>query len=328
MINTLLILVGGIMLLVKGADYLVEGASSLAKRFGVPSLVIGLTVVAFGTSAPEFVVNMIAAVRGNAAIALGNINGSNIVNILLAIGLAALITRIPVRSRTVLKEIPFMLLAGISLLIVVSDVFLIGAEHASIDRIEGLMLLGFFGVFLYYLFLSARDNMALAKVESHERSVGVSTLFTVMGLAGLIIGAKLTVDSGVSIASALGVSEGLIGLTFVAIGTSLPEIVASISAARKGEMDLAVGGIIGSNIFNIFLVIGATAAISPVELQVGASEVEDAGIALIAMLLLFGAILLNRWRSGPSDTQSISRLEGVVFVTIYVVYLIFTLIRG
>lgn len=316
------------MLLVKGADYLVEGSSSLAKRFGVPTLVIGLTVVAFGTSAPEFVVNLIAAARGSAGIALGNINGSNIVNILLATGLAALITRIPVRSRTVLKEIPFMLLAGLSLLVVISDGFLLGAGEASINRIEGLMLLGFFGVFLYYLFLSARDNMALAKVESQDRSVVLSALFTIMGLAGLIIGAKLTVDSGVTIAGALGVSEGLIGLTFVAIGTSLPEIVASLSAAKKGEMDLAVGGIIGSNIFNIFLVIGATAAISPVELRVGSSEIQDAGIALIAMLLLFGAILLNRWRKGPSDTQSISKLEGVIFVSVYIAYFIFTLVRG
>lgn len=311
------------MLLIKGADYLVDGSSSIARRLGVSTLVIGLTVVAFGTSAPELVVNILSASSGATDLALGNINGSNIANILLILGVAAFVTTIPVKSRTVLKEIPFMLLAGIALVVVISDPILNGVE-ASISRTDGLLLLCIFLIFLYYMFLSAKEAPG-AKVEEPKYKFPAAVLFTVMGLAGLVIGGKLAVDGATGIATGIGISETLVGLTIVALGTSLPELVSAVVAAVKGETDLAVGNVVGSNIFNILLVLGSTAVIAPI--QVGGSATMDALIALVVMMIFFIALFLNK-NGRSKDKKGLDRTTGIVFVALYVIYIVFIVVRG
>ncbi|MFH1711882.1 MAG: sodium:calcium antiporter, partial [Patescibacteria group bacterium] len=233
MLLFIVFILAGFYLLIKGADYLVDGSSSIARRLGISTLVIGLTVVAFGTSAPELAVNILSASSGNTELAFGNINGSNIANILLILGMTAWFTRVPIKSRTVVKEIPFMLLAGVILIVLTLDVILEGGAVAQLSRIDGIVLLSFFAIFMYYMFLSIKGTGA-AKVEKAKISLPTASLMTVLGLAMLIVGGYLAVQGASGIALALGVSQTFIGLTIVAIGTSLPELVASIVAARKG----------------------------------------------------------------------------------------------
>lgn len=312
------------MILIKGADYLVDGSSSIASRLGVSSLVIGLTVVAFGTSAPELIVNIISASSGATDLALGNINGSNIANILLILGVAAFITTIPVKSRTVLKEIPFMLLSGLALVIVASDQFLNGASQDVISRTDGMMLLCIFLIFLYYLFLSAKEAPT-AKVEKPKYKFPLAVLFTVMGLVGLFVGGKLVVSGATAIAEVIGISESLIGLTVVALGTSLPELVSAVVASVKGKTDLAIGNVVGSSIFNILLVLGATAVISPIVISQRAAL--DALIALLVMLMFFAALFLNK-NGRSKDAKGLDRATGIIFILLYVVYIVYIVIRG
>ncbi len=323
----ILFLVAGLMLLVKGADYLVEGGSEIAKRFKISPIVIGLTIVAFGTSAPELVVNILSALQGSAELALGNINGSNIANILLILGASALISHIPVRSRTVVKEMPFMLLAGVMMMLFLLDPLISQAEHFELSRMDGIALLGFFAVFMYYLVLSARQ-VSKKKLEKPKRKTWIAIGMTIMGLLGLMIGARLTVDSATSIALAIGISEGLIAVSVIAIGTSLPELVSSLVAAKKGEMDMAVGGIIGSNVFNILMVVGITATISPSPLQVGTDVVWDSLFAFIAMIILFFTIFVDQYSKDKFTSTGISRFEGAGFLLLYIVYIIYIVLRG
>jgi cation:H+ antiporter len=259
----------GIFLLLKGADYLVEGSSSLAKKFGIPTLVIGLTIVAFGTSMPELIVNIIAAVKGSGDIALGNILGSNIANILLILGITAAIASIKVQHSTTWKEIPFSLLAAIVILVFSSVLALDGLAVNSILRSEGIILLLFFGIFLYYVFeltMKNKSKMKDDKLEIKTLSSFKIFLYILAGLVALYFGGTWTVDGAVAIARLFGMSEYFISLTIVAIGTSLPELITSIIAARKHDVDLAVGNIVGSNIFNIFWILGITSLIHPISI--------------------------------------------------------------
>lgn len=327
MLLSIVSVLGGFMLLIKGADYLVDGSSAIARRLGVSTLVIGLTFVAFGTSAPELVVNILSATSGSTELAFSNINGSNIANILLILGFTALIGRIPVKSRTVMKEIPFMLLAGIMLIVFVSDPWLNGISEPTISRIDGIALLGFFVIFMYYLILSSRD-LGGAKVEAPKLSLPLASTFTVFGLAGLVIGGKLAVDGATDIALGIGVSETLVGLTVVALGTSLPELVSSIVAARKGETDLAIGNVVGSNIFNILLVLGVTSIITPI--PVSGRGIEDALFALAAMLIFFFALFLNRLGKSQKG-KGLDKRTGAVFLAIYIAYIayiVYIVVRG
>lgn len=328
MISQILFLIGGLMLLVKGADYLVDGSKDIAVRFGVPTLVIGLTIVAFGTSAPELVVNILAAAEGNADIALGNVNGSNIANILLILGAAAIITHIPVRSRTVFKEIPFLILSGIMLIVFLLDPLLNDGTRFALSQTDGIALLGYFAIFMFYLIMTAKSVKPDRKKQKSSHSLPVAAVITIGGLAGLIIGAWLTVNSATELARGFGVSEGLIAVSLVAVGTSLPELVSSIVAARKGEMDLAVGGIVGSNIFNILMVVGVTATISPRPLVVEASVVWDSVFALGAMIVLFFAIYFDQYRRDRFTSTGISRIEGAGFLVLYAAYIAYIIIRG
>jgi cation:H+ antiporter len=265
MVITITLLVAGFLLLIKGADLLVDGSSSIAKRFGISDLVIGLTVVAFGTSAPELVVNLVSAFGGTADIAIGNILGSNIANILLILGITGVIAPLAVQRSTTWKEVPFSLLAVLAVGVMANDVLFGGASESVLTRGDGLILLGFFAVFLYYIFGVAKqgspDESTSEKVVA--RGLPRSLAFIVLGLAALIIGGKWVVDSAITLATLWGLSEAVIGLTVVAIGTSLPELSTSIVAALKGKADIAIGNVVGSNIFNIFWILGVTSVIAP-----------------------------------------------------------------
>ncbi len=308
----------GFVLLIKGADWLVDGASSLAKKAGISAIVIGLTVVAFGTSMPEFVVNVLAGIKGTANIALGNILGSNIVNILLILGLSMIIRPLIVKNNTIWKEIPLAVLAVVVLWIMASDIFIDNASASFLSRADGLIMILFFLIFLYYI-LSIRHSDVEIGDKIKKISYSTSFLMIVGGLVCLILGGKWIVDGAILIAESLGVSEALIGLTIVAIGTSLPELATSIAAVVKKNSDIAVGNIIGSNIFNIFWVLGATSLIKPLPIS---TEINiDILVTLFATLLLFVFTLIG-------ERAKLTRGQGVVFVGLYIIYVIYLIIRG
>jgi cation:H+ antiporter len=309
----------GIILLLKGADYLVEGSSSLAKKFGISTLVIGLTIVAFGTSMPELIVNILAALRGSGSIAFGNIVGSNIANILLILGVTAIIVPLTVQKSTVWKEVPFSLLATIILVIFASTFITDNLVSNTLYRFEGIILLLFFSIFLYYVFeLTKKHKKTEDKLEIPNLNTWKITLFIVGGLIALYFGGKWTVEGAIAIAKLFGMSEYFISLTVLAIGTSLPELITSIVAALKGDADLAVGNAIGSNIFNIFWVLGISAIITPLAIPT---------FAITDLLILIGvnAILLTFMLIGKK--HKIERWQGILFVLAYMGYITYLIIR-
>jgi len=323
MILTYILFFVGIFLLIKGANYLVEGSSTLARKLRVPTIVIGLTIVAFGTSTPELVVNIIAALKGSTEVAFGNIIGSNIANILLVLGITAILCPIKVESQTVKKEIPFAILAVIVLFIVSNYLLIDNIDITSLTRVSGLVLLCFFAIFIYYTIDLTKQSKK--KIENKELGINVKTnmlktiAFIVGGLIALIIGAEWTVNGAIFIAEQLGLSEFLISATIIAIGTSLPELVTGISAARKTEPGLAVGNAIGSNIFNIFWILGVTAVIAPVIVPNFINI--DIMILLIASVLLFGFLLIGK-------KYELEKWQGILFIILYIAYIIFLGIRG
>jgi len=321
--TNIIALLAGFFMLIKGADYLVEGSSSIAKRFGIPTLVIGLTVVAFGTSAPEIVVNLVAAISNNPEIALGNINGSVIANTLLILGIGALITRIPVKSRTVMKEIPFMILAALVLLIVSMDQVFNGAAVATLSRTDGIIMILVFGIFLYYLFLSVQGLPK--KKERAKMSIAKAIGLTFVGLLGLALGASLTVDGASSLALTMGISESLVALTVVALGTSLPELTTAIVAARKRETDLAIGAVVGSNIFDILLGLGLSATIAP--MVISNNVIIDIAIVLGALIILLIALFIPS-KAKVESGRCLDRREGIMLLCLYALYILYIVIRG
>jgi cation:H+ antiporter len=315
LINFLLLTVG-FVILIYGANKLVDAASDLALRLNVPKIVIGLTIVAFGTSAPELSVNLLAAAKQNSDIALGNVIGSNILNILLILGIAAFITPLGVKSNTTWIEIPLALLAALLVLAATSERWLGQMGEASvISRSEGLFLLAFFIIFLVYNFQLARQGSnEEMDIEAKLYSMPKAILFITLGLGLLVLGGQLIVNNAVVIAKELGLSERLIGLTVVSIGTSLPELATSVAAARKKSVDLAIGNIVGSNIFNVFLVLGLSALITPI--PVSPEALLDILVNILASTLLFLFLFTGRGRQ-------LERLEGSVFLLIYATYLAF-----
>jgi cation:H+ antiporter len=313
-----ILLVVGFILLIKGADLLVDGATFIAKRLKVSNLLIGLTVVAFGTSTPELFVNIIAAVKATPAIAIGNILGSNIFNILLILGISSLIYPLTVTKGTVWKEIPLTLLAVVMVGIMANKTLIFGKGMSGLSRIDGLILLAFFAAFLFYLLKIAKPAEQNVGEMEVTKKFGLlkSSLALVAGFAALFIGAKLVVDSAVILAAKFGVSESFIGLTIVAAGTSLPELATSAVAAAKKNCDIAVGNIVGSNIFNIFLILGLSATISPLPFQ--SKNNIDIGVAILASLFLFIFMFSGKKRS-------LDRWEGAVFVVLYAAYISFLL---
>jgi cation:H+ antiporter len=321
MLITLLILFIGLAVLVIGGELLVRGASSVSKQYGVSSLVIGLTIVAFGTSAPELVVNLVSAFSGNTDIALGNIVGSNIVNILIILGVCAVMVRMKVASSTVWKEIPFAVLAMIAVFLVSFDKLINNDATSVITRGDGLLLISFFAIFMYYIVELARKDVT---ARAHDDEIAVykkshSILFIIIGLVMLFFGGKMFVEQAVILAKLAGLSEMFIGLTIVAIGTSLPELVTSIIAARKGEADLAVGNIVGSNIFNVFWILGITAVITPVTISDAA--IFDVLFSIFVSLLLFFVLFIGK-------KHELGKNKGVVFIGLYVIYIAYLLARG
>lgn len=318
MITNILLIIGGFFLLIKGADYLVGGSSSLARRMGISALVVGLTVVAFGTSAPELFVNIFAAIRGTTDIAIGNILGSNLANMLLILGAAAVFTPLALQSSTVWKEIPFSLLAAVLVFLFGSDILLEGALLNQVGRIDGIALLSLFFIFIVYTF-GIRKGGEQPEEKIEVMNVWKSVLFLIGGLVALGVGGKLVVDGASNVALSLGVSANLIGLTIVALGTSLPELVTSITAARKGHTDIAIGNVIGSNIFNIFFVLGVTAVIRP--LPFGLANLIDTIAVVVATLLLFFMLFVGK-------KHVIERWNGIVLICLYVGFIVFAVLRG
>lgn len=310
----IVLLLIGLVVLIYGANFLVDGGSALAHRLKVSNMVIGLTVVAFGTSTPEFVVNVVSSMDGSSALALGNVLGSNIFNILAILGVTALIVPLGVKKMTTWVEIPLAVLAAVLVLL-----FINGDPAGTITRAEGICLLCFFIIFLVYTLMLAKFGAAGdgEEIEIKNYSVGKSVLFILLGLVGLIGGGRLLVNGAVSIAQSMGISERIIGLTIVSIGTSLPELATSIIAARKKNADMAIGNVVGSNIFNTFLILGASATITP--LQVPQGSLLDLIVNIVAAGLLFLFIFTGRGRK-------ISRWEGGILLVIYIVYL-FLVIR-
>lgn len=304
-------LILGLILILIGANALTDGGAALAKHYKIPPLVIGLTVVAFGTSTPELAVSMSAALNNNADIALGNVIGSNIFNIFMIVGITALIAPIRIGKSTLSREIPFCLLSAIVIFALGNDIMLDQADHNLISRADGLVLLAFFAIFLAYTFSIAKSGDLEGSEQLPTMKLGKALIYIVIGLGALILGGQWFVDGASDIARMFGISESVIALTLVAGGTSLPELATSIVAARKNNPDIAIGNVVGSNLFNLFFVLGASASIQPIAVN-GINNVDFiTHIAACVLLLIFGVFFRKRL---------INRTEGFILVLCYVIY--------
>lgn len=328
----IILLIVGFVLLIKGADIFVDGASSTAKHFGMPKILIGLTIVAFGTSAPEFAVSIKSLLAGSGDMMVGNVIGSNILNVLLILGAASLIRTLPVKNSTLKKEIPLLIFLSVMFAALMCDKLFGFTDANSFTRQDGLVLVLAFGIFMYYLIGTTRRRIRHKKineklvragkpekykivedddVEIKPMSIQKAIVFILLGIAGIIFGSNFVVDSASTIARAMGVSDALIALTIVAFGTSLPELVTSVVAARKGECDIAIGNVVGSNIFNIGIVAGI-----PILLLGGVSDMTsfnyiDVAAMLLAVVLLFFFTIKDR---------HVGKFEGAIFLLIFLAY--------
>lgn len=319
-ILSVVLLLAGFVLLVKGADVFVDGSSSIAKFLKIPTIVIGLTIVAFGTSAPEAAVSIIAGIKGSNDIAVGNVIGSNMFNLLVVLGISAAIKSVAIDSQIIKRDYPFMLLATLVLTLFSFTAFFGGETGNSISRIEAFVLLALMAVFLYLVISAAlrtrKENSDALEEDKPKYGIVKSIIFTVGGLAGIIIGGQLVVDSASDIALRLGMSETLVGLTIVAIGTSLPELVTSIVAAKKGESDIAIGNVVGSNVFNILFVLAASAAITP--MNINGQSLFDLVILSVATVIAYVFCVTQK---------KVNRPEGVILVLMYAGYMTYAIVR-
>lgn len=312
---TYILLIIGFILLIKGADYFVEGSSNLAKALKIPTLIIGLTVVAFGTSAPEAVVSIVASTKGSNEIALSNIIGSNIFNLLAVLGISAIVKGLKASRQIITKDFLFSILATLILIAMMFDKFLSGDKLNIITRGEGLVLLSILVLYVYSLILTASKEKKLIK-EKHKLTPK-DILMLVLGLSAVILGGELVVKSSQQIALNLGISETLVGLTIVSIGTSLPELVTSIVAAKKGETDIALGNVIGSNIFNILFVLGISSTLSPILVN---------NQSLIDVLILLGITIICYIFT--IYNQRIGRTKGIIMALTYLIFMIYIIMRA
>ncbi len=316
----ILLLLGGLALILGGANGVTDGASSIARRFRISPIVIGLTIVSFGTSAPELAVSLSSAIQGNADFAIGNVVGSNLFNTLMLVGVTALVAPIVITKNTLRKEIPLAVLASLVLLICANDVLLNGGEVNIIERTDGLLLLCFFAIFMGYTFAIARggdDAQQQQDEGSKELPVWRASLYLLIGLAALILGGDWFVKGASGIARGLGVSEAIIGLTLVAGGTSLPELATSVVAALKKNPEIAIGNAIGSNLFNIFFVLGCSATVTPLRVS-GITNFDLLSLVAAGVLLWFFGLVIAK--------RTITRIEGAVLVLCYVGYIAFLLL--
>lgn len=298
----ILLLVLGFAMLIKGADWFVDGASGIATKLGIPQLVVGLTIVAMGTSAPEAAVSISAALKDNAGIAIGNVVGSNILNILIILGITATIVSVAIQKSTLVIEIPFM--------IVITGVLVFMGSDGMISRVEGIILWVLFIAYLVYLFILAKNGKEEEATE--QKSIGKLLLLTAVGIVVIVVGSNFTVDSATAIARAFQISERFIGLTIVALGTSLPELVTSVTAARKGNADIAIGNIVGSNIFNILFILGTTALITPIPYEAG--FITDGIIAIATGVVLWLSVFRKK---------ELRRPAGIIMLVLYAAYFVY-----
>ena len=309
MLLSILLLIIGFIILIKGADIFVDSASSLARNFKLSTIFIGLTIVSFGTSAPEFAVSIQALLKGNGEIILGNVIGSNIMNVLLILGISSLFHSLNVKDDTVHKELPFTLLLSTLLIVLINDQ-LFGFSENNFTRQDGIALILFFTIFIYYLITIMKNKVNKEEDESIKYNIPTSFFYIIIGIICIVFGSNFVVDSASNIAMQLGVSQRMISLTIVALGTSLPELVTSVVATRKGEYDIAIGNVVGSNIFNIGLVLGI-----PIGILGG---IENITINSIDLLLLFVAsfiLFLFAFKD-----RKLNRGEGVVMLILFIVY--------
>ncbi len=316
MIIPILLVVAGFVSLIFGANWLVDGASALAKKYKVSDLVIGLTIVAFGTSAPELVVNSIASVKGYSDIVLGNIVGSNNFNLFIILGLSGLILPIKVQSSTAWKEIPISLFISVLLLFLLNDFVFTGTSYSS--RLDGFIMLVLFCLFLYYIFNQMKNDPQTVTTENKKSSLKIWGLI-IIGLCGLILGGQLVVENSVEIANTMGVSEKIIGLTIVAAGTSLPELVTSIVAATKKNSDIAIGNVIGSNIFNLLLVLSISSLIRPIEYNPKFN---------LDLLILIGGTVFLFFSMLTGQRKRLDRWEAGILFGFYITYTIHLVMRA
>ncbi len=309
MILSIILVLVGFVLLIKGADWMVNGSTSLAKKYKIPDLAIGLTIVAFGTSAPELVVNTVASFEGHSDIVLGNIIGSNNFNLFAILGIVGLIFPIAVQSTTVWKEIPISLVAAIVFLLL-GNGYLIYNDF-GLSRMDGMLFLLLFSLFLFYIYKQMKSDSTTSETTTIDASNLKIGSLIILGLVGLVIGGKLIVDNAVSIASTLGVSEKVIGLTIIAAGTSLPELMTSVVAALKKNSDIAIGNIIGSNIFNIFLILGVSSLVRPIEYSSAFNM--DIYLLIGGTLFLFLAMFTGK-------KKSLDRWEAALLLITFVGY--------
>lgn len=305
----------GFLFVIKGADFLIEGSSSIAKRFNISDLVIGLTIVSFGTSLPELVVNAVASFSGSSDLLIGNILGSNISNILLILGSAAVMQKITLQHGTVYHEIPLSLLAAVVVLFLANDYLIDGTIDSGLTRSDGLILLSFFAVFMYYVYsLTQNSKKSLdLRPSASKQSLTMSICYVMLGVIGLFFGGQWVVDGALFLAGTLGISESVVGLSIVALGTSLPELVTSIMAALKKNADMAIGNIIGSNIFNLFFVLGISAIIAPIPFQI-TLDVE-------VIFLISASILVFLMAVAYKKPLVLERFEGTLLIFLYICYI-------
>lgn len=316
MILNILLLIVGFVILIKGADYFVDGSSSLARNFKLSAMFIGLTIVSFGTSAPEFAVSIQSMLNGSGDIVLGNVVGSNILNILLIVGVSSIVHALNVKNNTVKKEIPIMILISVILSVLMCDK-LFGAQTNSFSLQDGIVLCIVFGIFIYYL-VSMMRNKKEEEDEIPTYKLPKTIIMIVLGLAGIILGSNFVVRGASEIAAALGVSERMISLTIVALGTSLPELVTSVTATKKGEYDIAIGNVVGSNIFNIGIVLGIPSVIFGGINNITISLI-DIGVMLLAAVMLFLFSMRDK---------KINKWEGLAMLGVFFVYYSYVIASG
>jgi cation:H+ antiporter len=311
----------GFLFLIKGADMLVTGASSVAKRFNISDMVVGLTVVSFGTSLPELIINIMSSAQGQSELAIGNVFGSNVANLLLIIGVTAVICPLPIKRNTILTEIPFSLIATLLVGFLANAVLFGDKTSLYISRFDGAILLFFFVMFMAYIYNIAKTNKdeVIEEKEEPMMTIPKSVVYMVVGGVGLFLGGKWVVDGAVSIAQSFGLSESFIGLTIVAIGTSLPELVTSAMAAFRKNIDIAIGNVIGSNIFNLLWILGISAVINPLPFNVVSNS--DIMVMIFASTLLIVVIPIGK-------KNTIDRWNGIFFLIFYVAYIVFLIQRG
>ena len=326
----LVLLIFGFVILIKGADFLVDGASAVAKKFNISDMIIGLTIVSFGTSAPELVVNIGAALEGKSAMIIGNVLGSNIFNTCLIVGVAGLIYPLAVQKATVRKELPFSIFIIVLMFFLANDALVFGGVN-TVSHIDGGILLLFFLAFLYYVYASSK-NVANSEATEviEEMALPKSLLLIVAGMIGLVYGGDLVLKKSLIFAEYFGMSERVIGLTVIAIGTSLPELATSVVAALKKNSDIAMGNVIGSNIFNILLVLGFSASVSPAIIQYDAAANFDIGFLLAVTILLTTFLFIGtkvKPTTGGSLTYTIDRWQSAVLLVTVIGYIVYLLMN-